>query len=146
MVMRVDGTARRAPGAPRIGVVVLPLIAGLIGALPWLGRAAVPPLGRLDPGTLGIRTFGSSHLVPPTSYGLPGFTGPYWGWLLVGLAYVAAASFAARTNRRFQTGSFCLAGYASAAASASAFRSSHSRSRTTVPSHAAARPLRRGCQ
>jgi hypothetical protein len=37
---------------------------------------------------------------PQDAYGLPGFTGPYWGNLIVGVAYLVAAVYVA-ANKRF---------------------------------------------
>ena len=87
-------------GALRIGVVALLLVAAFFTALPWLGCSWNPVRGGLEPTMSGICTFGfaSGPWFPP-SYGLPGFTGPYWGNLIVGVVYLIAAVFAAVTKR-----------------------------------------------
>jgi hypothetical protein len=87
-------------GALRIGVVALLLLAAFFTALPWLGCGWNPVRGGLEPTFLGICTFGFASGPPVTAgYGLPGFAGPYWGNLIVGVVYLFAAVFAAVTKR-----------------------------------------------
>lgn len=82
----------------RIGVVALLVVAAAyFAAAPWLGCAIVLPFWAVTEFTLRACTFGDRAL--PLSYGLPGFTGPYWGNLLVGVAYLIAAVSAALTKR-----------------------------------------------
>lgn len=45
-----------------------------------------------------VCTFGIG-VVFERSAGIPGFNGPYWGYLIVGIAYVVAALFVAFTKR-----------------------------------------------
>jgi len=47
---------------------------------------------------LRVCTFGDPAL--PAGYGLFGFAGPYWGNLIVGIAYLTAALFVGFTKRR----------------------------------------------
>jgi hypothetical protein len=91
---------KRTRGALRIGVVALLLLAAFFAALPWLGCGWNPVKGGLEPTILGICTFGFASGAPFTAgYGLPGFTGPYWGNLIVGVVYLFAAVFGAATKR-----------------------------------------------
>ena len=46
-----------------------------------------------------VCTFGYSGAQFRPSLGLPGFTGPYWGNLVVGAAYLASAFFVGFTKR-----------------------------------------------
>ena len=94
--------AREKPtrGALRIGVVALLVVAAFFAALPWLGCGWNPVKGGLEPTFLGICTVGfGSGAWFTSSYGLPGFTGPYGGNLIVGVVYLFAAVFAAVTKR-----------------------------------------------
>jgi hypothetical protein len=77
-------------------------ILGLLSAafwvwLPWLGCAWNPVTRFVDVNGLRVCTLGFG--APAAAYGLPGFTGPYWGNLIVGIAYIAAAIVVARTKR-----------------------------------------------
>ena len=83
----------------RLGVVVLLLGAAYFAAAPWLGCAVVLPFWHVDPFTLRLCTFGDNTGFMRSGYGLPGFTGPYWGNLIVGILYVVAAIFVARRRR-----------------------------------------------
>lgn len=83
------------------------LVAGLVLAAvfiaePWLTCALVPPFWRLDLLRLDIYritacTFGAPEL--QSGWGLPGFNGPFWGNLVVGVGYLFAALLAAFTKR-----------------------------------------------
>lgn len=106
-MVRVDEQARRGPSALRIGVVLLLVIGALFAALPWIGCSLLVPFWRPDLDSMRICVVG---LGPPdgpfgslsrAGYGLPGFAGPYWGNLLVGIAYLVAAGYVAFTKRRF---------------------------------------------
>jgi hypothetical protein len=48
--------------------------------------------------TLGFWSVGFSPIAHPPP-GLPGFNGPFWGSLIVGILYLAAAFYVARTSR-----------------------------------------------
>jgi hypothetical protein len=74
------------------------LLASFLVALPWLGCSWNPVRHIIEPSLLGICTFGAGIPFRPSS-GLPGFTGPYWGNLIVGSVYLIAAMFAAATKR-----------------------------------------------
>ena len=87
----------RVAGA-RLGVVILLLVAAYFAAGPWLGCAVVLPFWHVDAFTLRACTFGDVGL-RSGGYGVPGFTGPYWGNLVVGILYVVAAIFVARRRR-----------------------------------------------
>ena len=83
-------------------IAVIALVsAAFFAALPWLGCSS---WGRLN-GTLAgyldmmsLCTFGFG-IPNPQAYGLPGFTGPYWGNALVGLAYLVGAVYVAFTKK-----------------------------------------------
>jgi hypothetical protein len=95
--------ARLAPPSPergllRLGVVVLLLLAAFFTALPWLGCVRNPVTHVIEPFLLRVCTFGTGVQFE-RSNGLPGFSGPYWGSLIVGVAYLIAAILAARTRR-----------------------------------------------
>ncbi len=94
-------------GLLRVGLVVLLVLAAFFAALPWLGCLAGHPLGifafanddffMLRVCTSGVAGgFPSLGFTPP---GLPGFNGPYWGNLAVGIAYLIAAIYVAFTKR-----------------------------------------------
>jgi hypothetical protein len=83
--------------AARLGLVVLLLVAAYLAAAPWVGCAFVPPFWIVDGGSLRACTFGDLAL--RSGYGVPGFTGPFWGNLLAGIFYVIAALFVARRRR-----------------------------------------------
>ena len=74
------------------------LLAAFLTALPWLGCGWNPIKHVIEPFLLNICTFGTGAQFQ-VSYGLPGFTGPYWGNLIVGVLYLIAAIFAASTRR-----------------------------------------------
>jgi 4-amino-4-deoxy-L-arabinose transferase-like glycosyltransferase len=94
----MSAPADRKRGLLRLGVVTLLLVAAFLTALPWLGCSWNPIKHVLEPGFLSICTFGTGAQFQ-ASYGLPGFTGPYWGNLIVGVVYLIAAIFAASTRR-----------------------------------------------
>jgi hypothetical protein len=81
----------------RAAVVALLLIAAVFAAGPWLGCIVPLPFLQTDLFLLRACTFGDPAL--RHGYGLPGFAGPYWGNLLVGIAYIAAALLAVFTKR-----------------------------------------------
>lgn len=82
------------------------LSAAVFIALPWLGCSS---FGRVN-GTLeGYLSFmrictvgfpGIEGTSGPQPYGLPGFRGPYWGNLIVGIVYILGAIYVA-VSRRF---------------------------------------------
>lgn len=82
----------------RLGVVILLLIGGYFAAAPWLGCVIAPPLWHVTEFALRACTFGDLAL--RRGYGLPGFDGPYWGNLIVGILYVLAAIMVAARTRR----------------------------------------------
>jgi len=84
----------------RVAVVLLLVAAAFIAASPWLGCAVVPMFvaRRVIADVAGTCTFGGA-IGFPAGYGVPGFTGPYWGSLLVGLVYVIAALWVAGRKR-----------------------------------------------
>lgn len=88
-------------------VVVLLLVFGAFwAALPWLGcvTEGPDPLRHMFP-LFGICTWGggfpADFFSVPFKRGVAGFNGPYYGNLLVGILYLAAAAFVARTRRSF---------------------------------------------
>lgn len=82
-------------GALRIGIVALLVGGAVFAALPWI--SCVYGLGRIELALLSPCTFGGFPF--PPQRGLPGFSGPFYGNLVVGLAYLAAAIYVARTKR-----------------------------------------------
>ena len=94
----MNAPATHARGLLRFGVVTLLLLAALFTALPWLGCGWNPVRHFFDPSQLNICTFGAGVKFQ-ASNGLPGFAGPYWGNLIVGVLYLLAAIFAASTRR-----------------------------------------------
>ena len=100
--MRMGAPASRRRGLLRVGGVALLLGGAFFAALPWLGcvssiRAGFYAIPNVSP-MLGICTFGWGVPGPP-GFEVPGFTGPFWGNLVVGVIYLAAAMYAARTKR-----------------------------------------------
>jgi hypothetical protein len=79
-------------------VVALLLLAAFLTALPWLGCSSNPVTHVIDGYLLSACTFGTGVQFQGSS-GLPGFTGPDWGNLIVGVAYLIAAIFATFTKR-----------------------------------------------
>ena len=65
---------------------------------PWLGCVSNPITHIVEPFLLRVCTFGDPAL--PAGYGLSGFAGPYWGNLIVGIAYLIAALFVGFAKRR----------------------------------------------
>jgi hypothetical protein len=76
----------------RVAVILLLVVAAFFVASPWLQCALVPMFvaRRFIADAARVCTFGDP-VTFPAGYGLPGFAGPYWGYLLVGLIYVMAA-------------------------------------------------------
>jgi hypothetical protein len=103
IVTRVSTPTDPRRGWPRLGLVALLLLAGFFAALPWLGCVGSHPLGILagifNDGAFMLRvcTFGIVQL--PSERGIPGFAGPYYGFLVFGVLFVIAALFAALTKR-----------------------------------------------
>jgi hypothetical protein len=89
----------------RVAIVLLLVVAAFFAAGPWLGCVAPllsgAPFGTLVgfPVLLRACTYGGTEFSIGGHSGFPGFTGPYWGNLLVGIAYLVAAVFVARTKR-----------------------------------------------
>ena len=100
---RVSSASGPRRGWLRLGVVALLLLGGFFAALPWLGCVASHPLGILagivNDGSFMLRacTFGLFQSEP--ARGIPGFAGPYYGFLVFGVVFVVAAFFAAFTKR-----------------------------------------------
>jgi hypothetical protein len=102
--VRVKQRARPRRSQLRVGLVVALLFAALFAALPWLGcitsiRAglfAFPYVSAM----WGVCTFGIGlGFGRPTDISIPGFSGPFWGNLIVGIGYVVAALYVAFTKR-----------------------------------------------
>jgi len=83
----------------RAAALVGLLSAAFWSVLPWLGCAFNPITKSIDVSSLRTCTVGPGFPLPPTGYGLPGFVGPYWGNLLVAVAYVIAAAVLAVKTR-----------------------------------------------
>ena len=77
--------------AARVAVVMLLVLAAFFASAPWLSCVLVIPVFRIDLTSLQLCTLGIGGFHLPAGYGLPGFTGPYWGNLIVGIAYLVAA-------------------------------------------------------
>lgn len=82
----------------RLTVVGLLVLASFGAAAPWLSCTLVPPFWHLSFFTLRACTVGDPALLGG-GWGLPGFTGPFWGNLLAGVAYLTAAAYVALTKR-----------------------------------------------
>lgn len=107
----MSASARQSGGPLRVGLVVLLVVAAFFAALPWLGCLANHPLGFLAFAnddfymfracTVGFPTpnVGRPEFAPPPPRGVPGFNGPYWGNLIVGVLYLVAARYTAFTKR-----------------------------------------------
>jgi hypothetical protein len=86
--------------------VALLLLGAFFGGLQWLGCLASHPLGILafardDFFMLRVCTVGLPGLQPePRVVNVPGFSGPYWGNLMVLVAYLVAAVYVGFTKRR----------------------------------------------
>ncbi|HEY6957915.1 MAG TPA: hypothetical protein VI814_03740 [Candidatus Limnocylindria bacterium] len=88
----------------RVIAVIGLLSAAFFAVLPWLGcMAAARGLG-IVPGLrtmLGPCTYLAFRTIPGQDVGIPGFSyPPYWGYLVVGVAYLVAAVYVA-VNKRF---------------------------------------------
>ena len=86
---------RRSP--LRSGLVLLLVVAAFFAALPWLSCVWGAPTALFDPFRIGICTSGLAFF--PNRGGIPGFSGPFYGSLIVGLIFLTAAVFAAVTRR-----------------------------------------------
>ena len=96
----MNAPARRRPRLLRLGIVALLLAAAFLTSLPWVGCAFNPISHAFDLFLLRVCTFGLGFPLGPRP-GLPGFDGPYWGNLVLGVAYAASALFVALTKRSF---------------------------------------------
>jgi len=100
---RVSSPSGPRRGWLRLGVVALLLLAGFFAALPWLGCVASHPLGILagivNDGSFMLRVCTFDLVQPPSQRGIPGFAGPYYGFLVFGVVFVVAALYAAFTKR-----------------------------------------------
>jgi hypothetical protein len=83
--------------AARLGVVILLLAGAFFVLAPWLSCALVVPIWRFNAFTISACTFGDPALA--SGYGVPGFAGPYWGRLLVGIVYLVAAVLVIQRRR-----------------------------------------------
>jgi len=81
----------------RLVAVVGLLSAGFWSALPWLRCDLNPVTHAVDPFLLRVCTFGDLGL--RGGDGVPGFSGPYWGNLIVGIAYLIAGLVVGFTKR-----------------------------------------------
>jgi len=81
----------------RFAVIVLLSAGAYFAAAPWLGCVVLLPFWRIDAVMLSVCTFGGIPF--RASYGVPGFNGPYWGSLVVGILYLAAVVLVARRRR-----------------------------------------------
>ena len=86
-----------------MGLIAALLLSALFAALPWLGcissvRAAAFAIPNVSV-MWDVCTFGTGFRSPTTGIDLPGFTSPYWGNLIVGIAYVVGALYLAFTKR-----------------------------------------------
>jgi len=93
----MDQPARSRLGLLRLAAVLGLLSAGFWSALPWLGCDLNPVTHAVDPFLLRVCTFGDPGL--PAADGVPGFSGPYWGNLIVGIAYLIAGLVVGLTKR-----------------------------------------------
>jgi len=96
--VRVDTPADPRQRKLRLGLIVLLLLAAFFAVGPWLGCVVAMPMLRFTEFTLRACTFGDPAL--RGGWGLPGFTGPYWGNLIAGIVYAIAVLAVAFTRRR----------------------------------------------
>jgi hypothetical protein len=80
-------------GLLRIGLVVLLVVGALFDALPWLGC-----LTRVRPDLIlslpfGVCTATIWPKLPTDGISIPGFTGPYFGNLILGIVYLVVAVY-----------------------------------------------------
>jgi len=75
----------------RVGLVVLLLVGAFFVALPWLDMI----LGVM----LGVCTTTIWPTLPGGGINIPGFTGPYFGNLILGLVYLVAAVYVTFSKR-----------------------------------------------
>jgi hypothetical protein len=109
----VSASTRPRIGPLRVSLVVLLVVAAFFAVLPWLGclgthprgdqffMARVCTVGYPSP-IMGDRGLGQGLgplTLPPGPIDLPGFSGPYWGNLIVGVLYLLAARYTAFTKR-----------------------------------------------
>ena len=97
----MNGDLRQRRGALRGVLVVLLLVAAFFAASPWLGCSWNVVKFGFDFTLVRVCTVGFPSVGLPQPSGLPGFAGPYWGNLVVGIVYVVAAVYAAVTKRVF---------------------------------------------
>jgi len=83
----------------RVGLVVLLLVGAFFVALPWLGCVMSARPGLDAP--WGFCTISMLPFVPPNPNegNIPGFTGPYWGNVVLGIVYLSAAVYVAFGKR-----------------------------------------------
>jgi hypothetical protein len=91
-----DSTGSRR-GLLRVGLVVLLLVGAFFVALPWLGCVMSARPGLNAP--WGFCTISMLPFLPSNEANIPGFTGPYWGNLILGIVYLVAAVYVALTKR-----------------------------------------------
>ena len=94
--------------AMRVVLIVLLVVGAYLAAAPWLGCIHlvyfIPGHGlfsTLSPQLIGLCTFGINTFPFPVTpgQGIPGFSGPYWGNLFLGILYLVAAVFVTRRRR-----------------------------------------------
>ena len=94
-----------APGRWLRPIAVFGLVsAAIFIASPWLGCVAYGRLGGTPADYLTfarVCTFGfpSESVLSTAASGIPGFSGPWWGNLSLGLAYLAGAVYVAISKR-----------------------------------------------
>jgi len=91
-------------GRLRLGLVILLLVGAFFVALPWLGCMMSVRPGLYAFPNLSVMwgpcTYLSFPLRPNNeAINVPGFAGPYWGNLILGVAYLIAAVYVAVTKR-----------------------------------------------
>jgi hypothetical protein len=100
----VGAAAGSRGGLLRAGLVVLLLVGAFFVALPWLGCMMSVRPGLYAFPNLSVMWGPCTTVAFPLrnsneALSIPGFSGPYWGNLILGLAYVIAAVYVAVTRR-----------------------------------------------
>jgi hypothetical protein len=100
----VNASTGSTGGVLRIGLVILLLVGAFFVALPWLGCMMSSRPGLYAFPNLSVM-WGPCTTVafplrnPNEALSIPGFSGPYWGNLILGVAYLIAAVYVAVTRR-----------------------------------------------
>jgi hypothetical protein len=101
---RVNASTGSRGGLLRVGLVILLLVGAFFVALPWFGCLMSSRPGLYAFPNLSVMwgpctTVAFSIRPNNEALNIPGFSGPYWGNLILGVAYLIAAVYVAVTRR-----------------------------------------------